>query len=127
MRFKRVSKNYNYINNKYYQIMKSRNNIIKLLLTLSFIVCLFLSNCKKEENNNNIYIPIVSTIEVSEITSTTAISGGNISSDCGSMITARGVCWSTSQYPTIENNKTIDGEGAGSYTSELTGLSAGVQ
>ena len=35
----------------------------------------------------------------------------------------RGVCWSTSQNPTINDNKTTDGSGTGSFTSQLTGLS----
>jgi uncharacterized protein (TIGR02145 family) len=57
------------------------------------------------------------------VTKTTAISGGNVSSEGGSAVTARGVCWSTHQTPTIADNKTTDGTGAGSFTSNLSGLS----
>jgi len=64
----------------------------------------------------------ISTTAVSAITSTTAQSGGTISYDGGAAITARGVCWSTSQNPTVENKKTLDGSGAGSFSSTLTGL-----
>ena len=35
---------------------------------------------------------------------------------------ARGVCWSTSETPTIEDNKTTDGAGEGSLVSILTDL-----
>ncbi|MEO7311488.1 MAG: DUF1566 domain-containing protein [Chitinophagaceae bacterium] len=52
----------------------------------------------------------------------TASSGGNITSDGGSPVTARGVCWSTTANPTIAGGKTVDGTGTGSYGSTLNGL-----
>ncbi|MEI6586688.1 MAG: hypothetical protein WCL56_11415, partial [Sediminibacterium sp.] len=52
-------------------------------------------------------------------------SGGNITSDGGSAITARGVCWSTSLNPTTSDSKTTDAGTTGTYTSNLTGLTAG--
>ena len=55
---------------------------------------------------------------------TTATSGGNITSDGGSVITARGVCWSTIANPTITNSKTSDGSGIGSFLSSITGLNS---
>mgnify|MGYP000134237495 CR=1 FL=1 len=61
----------------------------------------------------------------SDITETTATSGGNTTSDGGSTITARGVCWSTSQNPTVTDAKTVDSGTTGSYTSAITGLTAG--
>ena len=64
----------------------------------------------------------VSTSEVSDITEYTAKCGGNITDDGGAAITARGVCWSTSPNPTVNDNKTSDGSGTGSFTSALTGL-----
>ena len=67
-----------------------------------------------------------STSAISNITQTTATSGGTITDDGGSAITMRGVCWSTSTNPTISNSKTTDGTGTGSFTSNLTGLTAGV-
>ena len=42
----------------------------------------------------------------------------------GAEVTARGVCWSTSENPTITDCHTTDGSGTGSYTSNMTGLSA---
>lgn len=70
-------------------------------------------------------LPIVSTTKISAITSTTATSGGNITSDGGSSVKARGVCWSTSQNPTITDSKTSDGTGTGSYISSISGLVQG--
>lgn len=53
-----------------------------------------------------------------------ASSGGNITDNGGTQITARGICWSTSHNPTTANNKTIDGSGNGTFTSNLTALTA---
>jgi len=54
-----------------------------------------------------------------------ANAGGNATSDGGSAITARGVCWSTSANPTIANSKTTNGTGTGAFTSSITGLIPG--
>lgn len=67
----------------------------------------------------------LTTSAITSITATSAVSGGNITNDGGSPITARGVCWSTSQNPTIGNSKTSDGIGTGNFTSNIIGLMAG--
>jgi len=67
--------------------------------------------------------PFVSTFQVTNITQTTATCGGNVVADGGASVTLRGVCWSTTPYPTILNSKTEDGSGTGVFTSSLTGLS----
>ncbi len=72
-------------------------------------------------------IPTVTTLPVSDITENSATSGGNITSDEGALVTERGVCWSTSQNPTISSNKTNDGSGTGEYTSEISELKANTQ
>lgn len=69
--------------------------------------------------------PTVTTYPVSSITNITATCGGNVLSSGGAPVTARGVCWSTSQNPTINTNHTVDGSGAGTFTSNLTGLAPG--
>jgi hypothetical protein len=67
--------------------------------------------------------PKLSTTAVSNITATTATSGGTIISDGGSPITAKGVVWSTSPSPTIDlSTKTNDGTGVGSFTSTMSNL-----
>jgi hypothetical protein len=68
--------------------------------------------------------PTVSTGIVTDISQTTAVSGGNITSQGASEVTERGVCWSTSANPTTSNSKTIDGTGTGEFVSNLTGLTA---
>ena len=69
-------------------------------------------------------LPTVITGAVSGITETTAICGGNVTSDGGATVTARGVCWSTSVTPTIADNHTSDGLGIGTFTCNITGLTA---
>ncbi len=69
-------------------------------------------------------LPIVSTAAVSEITTTTASSGGNVTSDGGEAVTAKGVCWNTTGNPTTSDPRTIDGAGIGPFTSSITGLTA---
>jgi uncharacterized protein (TIGR02145 family) len=65
---------------------------------------------------------LAATVAVTGITSTTAISGGNVTADGGTAVTARGVCWSISSNPNIGNSKTMDGTGTGAFTSNITGL-----
>ena len=69
-----------------------------------------------------IELPTVTTAEVEDITETTAVSGGEVTYDGGGEVTARGICWSTKQNPTIEDNKTTDGKGVGSFTSQIPDL-----
>ena len=70
--------------------------------------------------------PSVTTADLSNILTTSATSGGNVTSDGGSAVTARGVVWSTSTSPTITlTTKTIDGSGAGTFVSSITSLTAG--
>jgi len=72
-------------------------------------------------------LPVISlTTAVNSITKTTATSGGNVTSDGGAAITARGVCWNTSADPTVSlSTKTSDGTGTSVFSSSLAGLTAG--
>lgn len=72
--------------------------------------------------------PILTTTAASAITATSATSGGNITSNGGTAVTARGVCWSTSINPTIAlTTKTVDASGSGTFTSSITGLTGGTK
>jgi len=70
-------------------------------------------------------LPVVSTGTISDITPTTAICGGSITSDGGFAVTSRGVCWSTAVNPTIVNLHSSDGTDTGSFISELFNLHPG--
>ncbi len=71
---------------------------------------------------SSVVAPKVTTQSVSSITQTSAICGGNVTSDGGSSVIARGVCWNTTTNPTINHSKTTDGTGTGSFISNITGL-----
>ena len=64
----------------------------------------------------------LTTQPVTVLSSSSAYSGGTISSDGGSSIIQRGVCWSTSPNPTLANNFSVDGTGVGSFGSNIIPL-----
>jgi uncharacterized protein (TIGR02145 family) len=69
-------------------------------------------------------LPVVTTTSITNITQTTASSGGNVTSAGGSVIIARGVCWSLTPNPTTADN-VLDATGTtGVFTSFLTNLTA---
>lgn len=70
-------------------------------------------------------VPILTTVAITGTTSNSAVSGGNISSDGGSPIDAKGVCWATTANPTITDPKTNNGDGSANYSSNLTPLQPG--
>ncbi len=70
-------------------------------------------------------LPALTTSTISDITSYTAVSGGEISEQGSSEVLLRGVCWSLSANPTIDDEYTEDGAGTGTYTSSITGLYSG--
>jgi uncharacterized protein (TIGR02145 family) len=95
---------------------------IKFSHFILVVVLIMLTNsCKKDKQ---IQIPTITTTTVSNIAQSTATCGGNVTNDGGATITVRGVCWSTNQTPTNADSKTTDGTGTGSFTSNITGLTA---
>ena len=70
----------------------------------------------------NSSLPTIFTTTVSNITDSSAVSGGIITNDGGATIMVRGVCWDTIPNPTINSNHTIDGSNTGSFTSVINGL-----
>jgi PKD repeat protein len=65
---------------------------------------------------------VINTSPVTGITSTTATGGGDVISDGGATITARGICWSTSANPTTSGNHTNEPGTTGPFSSNMTGL-----
>ena len=112
------------------------SNVISLVSGTKYYVRAYASNSAGTTYGNelsfttipNPILPTVITTAITNITQTTAISGGNVTSDGGSTIIARGVCWSISTNPTTANAKTNDGTGTGTggYLSSMTGLTPNV-
>ena len=88
-----------------------------LLLTISLLF-----GCKKTDT---VKTPALTTTPITAITFTSAASGGVPTSDGGSAITEKGVCWSISSNPTTADSKTTDGNSTAQFISNITGLTAG--
>ncbi|MBL7976595.1 MAG: hypothetical protein JNJ85_16875 [Candidatus Kapabacteria bacterium] len=111
--------------------MKNKTNIRKYMLL--FLSCLFVLviGCNNDTNSTGTTgnvegIPVVTTLDVSNIGKYYATCGGEITSTGTAIVYARGVCWSTSSTPTISDNKTTDenrlGISKGDFTSVISGL-----
>ena len=77
--------------------MKKTTDLLLLVCLLFGIV--LIGSCKKDKN-----LAVLTTTAVSEITISSVTTGGVITDGGGADITARGVCWSTSQNPTISGS-----------------------
>jgi len=99
--------------------MKKATAVLTFLAISLGLLLAIIVGCEEK-----IDLPSISTLPVTDITSTSAKSGGNITDDGNGAITSRGIVWSTSANPTAENNegKTIEIPNTGSFTSEMTGL-----
>lgn len=94
-----------------------------LVLALLAACMITFSGCKKDDAEiPAITAPAITTAAVSGITTTSALTGGFVTSTGGSKVTLRGVCWSTGPGPTVADNKTTDGTGSGTFSSNLDGL-----
>jgi uncharacterized protein (TIGR02145 family) len=70
-------------------------------------------------------LPELTTVAVTGVTSSAAVSGGNIIKDGGAEVTVRGICWGTTANPTISDSNTSNGSGTGIFTANITGLTPG--
>ena len=68
-------------------------------------------------------VPTVSTLSIDNVGSSSATVNCEVSLDGGARVTERGIVFSTSPNPTIEDNKQYYGSGTGAFTANLTGLS----
>lgn len=83
-----------------------------------------LKTFKTETSPNSVTLPTVVTAEVTEITTNSAKSGGEVTNDGGAEVTERGICWSTTVNPTISESHIIAGTGTGVFAALMSGLGA---
>ncbi len=106
-------------------------NLTGLTFNTTYYVRAYATNSKGTAYGNQITFktltttPTVVTNAASNITATSATVGGNITSDGGATITARGICYSTKPTPTISDKKVDNSGTTGTYSCTLEGLSAG--
>jgi hypothetical protein len=97
-----------------------KNSVYKLAFLSLLSTLLF--NCSSEKEIAKT-LPQLSTTTATNITLTSATSGGNITADGGAAVTARGVVWNTATVPTISlTTKTTDGSGTGNFSSAIASL-----
>lgn len=92
------------------------NKVMKAMAALMLMIMVFAIGCRKSQ------VPTVETTQVSNITITTATIGGFVSSDGGSDVIERGVCWGRNANPTNNSNMINAGQGLGSFSCMLTDL-----
>ena len=90
-----------------------------LIIPTLFTTVLISLSCQQETLKTT---PTIVTLDATNITTSTSLSGGTISDDGGALVTSRGICWSTDINPDINDSKTIDGKGIGSFISSITDL-----
>lgn len=68
-------------------------------------------------------LPSLTTLEITDISDASAISGGYITNEGDSKVKARGLCWSSIQNPTISDDTIlIDAKDTGSFSGVINGL-----
>lgn len=107
----KLQPNYNYMKAKY---------LFAFLIIPLFIACEEEDKTGDKESPTK-FVPNVETADITDVQQIVADCGGDVISDSGFVVTAKGICWSTSKVPTIEDNKTVNGEGAGGFSSVVYG------
>ena len=74
------------------------------------------------QDSAKIQQPTLLTEEAIDITQTTATSGGSVDSPQGTIMKRKGVCWSTSPNPTVDDNASDNGYGNDDFNSYIFGL-----
>jgi hypothetical protein len=69
-------------------------------------------------------VPTLTTVAASSITATSGNSGGNVTSDGGAAVTARGICYAITTSPTVANTTVVATGTTGAFTCSITGLIA---
>jgi uncharacterized protein (TIGR02145 family) len=93
--------------------MKSICKITPIFIAGALII--FTQSCKQEQ-------AVLTTAPVTAITATTAKSGGEIKFEGEPKFKIYGICWSTSENPTIANTRTGNKTGSNEFISTVTGL-----
>ena len=71
---------------------------------------------------NTPVLPTVTTLQMTDITQTSAVAGGYVTENGGATVLERGVCWSTLSDPTTSDSHISNGSGIGNYTMTISGL-----
>ncbi|MFB6318074.1 hypothetical protein [Saccharicrinis sp. FJH54] len=67
-------------------------------------------------------LPKITTDAATEVDKTTAVTGGNVTYNGGGSVSDRGIVWSLSADPTVDDNKVSMGNGTGTFVVNLDAL-----
>jgi uncharacterized protein (TIGR02145 family) len=104
------------------------SQMVSLSLNTTYYVRAYATNIAGTSYGNQVsfttsaMLAEVTTSSITEITFSSAAGGGDVTSDGGATVTERGVCWKTSENPTISDSRSTDGNGTGPFVSDITGL-----
>jgi hypothetical protein len=104
-----------------------KKNPAFVFLVIIFAALILVSGCKKKSDEPAITTPSVTTKTPASITDTTAVSGGFISSEGGSSVTERGICYGKNQNPSVADLTIKEGSGTGTFQCTVTGLDRGTK
>ena len=100
-------------------------NIINISAILVLIFAMY--SCKKTDSGTGIQVnPALSTVTTNDATNIThdsALIGGNITNDGGTLVTEAGICYNTTPGVTIDDNRMRKYTISGNYSMQLKGLS----
>lgn len=92
-------------------------NAFKICWLILFTISInLITSCKKDKP----IPPMITTTAISDVTYTSAASGGNVSDEGSSVVISMGICWNTSSGPTIQNTATSENVGMGAFVSRIT-------
>ena len=99
-------------------------NVVKLGI---FVLVIGMNGCSEDSVTQPTvpeekFLPTLTTVDITGITNTSAMSGGTILGNGGEEIIERGVCYSELTSPNINNNVVKSGAGDGSFELKLRDL-----
>ena len=97
-------------------------NLIKIPWCILSLTVIFHFGCEKDSVDEMSEIPELRTSPVSQISDSSAISGGSMLTNNGQEITDKGICWSSQMNPTKNDEVISAGPGSGSFTVTISGL-----
>ncbi len=88
----------------------------------------FIQACKEYDEEPFIRLPVVLTGSPALILNNMIVMSGEVSDDFGLAVKARGFCWSKiNQYPTIDDDTLVVGQGEGGFCDTIMGLQGNTQ
>jgi hypothetical protein len=100
-----------------------RHHIFGLFVTV--VVLTMIYGCDKDHDEG--ILPKLTTSPITEITSSSALSGGTVTATGSATITSYGICWSTQSTPTIADERQIMQGSTSAFTADLLGLQPATQ